>query len=585
MKVSEDLRPAVLLPGRLGRGCMCIGHIFCFVLSVLVSCKTANPVSETPIFSGTALREGTPILRGEGITGEILRLTETGVLPSMQRAIELIRSQGMTNTEFGKVMSAVYVFIVKRIYPDYSTNLPVPDLNQSHPYIRILRNAERGVYTAVPSNSTDYLEHTLPFLALFYAWKQELLLPALPDLEKARTLKPDSALAPYFSGMVYERAGRLEEAAQAYTRCEKISQDFYPASIGLARVMLLTGKNQEALRILEKLSEFHPENITIKRQFAVTLYETGEWRRAEPIIADFLRQNNRDYEFLLMQARILVETGRYLQAQASLDTYSAYETLSRMYMFLRARIQAENYNSPDRALGFLRTLLGFFPDDREAMLYATGLLLESLRAEDQAEGRGLLRRLLQNNDRSVPVLALGVQDAVNRENWREAQSLIQNLLTVRRSARDLFYAYQIERGLGNNSSALSFARELYERDSSKDEGISVYASALIDSGRPEEASRLIDSRLASISGGAEKSGYYYLRSRIDTDEETALQNLRSALYENPRNLNALIAMFEIYHRRKDERRAVYYLKQAIAIAPSNPRLKRYETQYSGLMGN
>jgi hypothetical protein len=42
-------------------------------------------------------------------------------------------------------------------------------------------------------------------------------------------------------------------------------------------------------------------------------------------------------------------------------------------------------------------------------------------------------------------------------------------------------------------------------------------------------------------------------------------------------------MFEVYHRRKDERRAVYYLKQALAIAPDNPRLKRYEREYARLL--
>jgi hypothetical protein len=43
-------------------------------------------------------------------------------------------------------------------------------------------------------------------------------------------------------------------------------------------------------------------------------------------------------------------------------------------------------------------------------------------------------------------------------------------------------------------------------------------------------------------------------------------------------------MFEIYHRRRDERRAVYYLKQALALAPGSPQLRRYETEYAGLLG-
>jgi len=64
-----------------------------------------------------------------------------------------------------------------------------------------------------------------------------------------------------------------------------------------------------------------------------------------------------------------------------------------------------------------------------------------------------------------------------------------------------------------------------------------------------------------------------------------MNDLRSSLFEDPRNLNALIAMFEIYHRRRDERRAVYYLKQALALAPDNPRLKRYETEYAAALGS
>jgi Tfp pilus assembly protein PilF len=61
-------------------------------------------------------------------------------------------------------------------------------------------------------------------------------------------------------------------------------------------------------------------------------------------------------------------------------------------------------------------------------------------------------------------------------------------------------------------------------------------------------------------------------------------DLRSSLFEDPRNLDALVAMLEIYSSRKDERRAVYYLKQALAIAPENPVLQRYREEYAAAMG-
>jgi cytochrome c-type biogenesis protein CcmH/NrfG len=94
---------------------------------------------------------------------------------------------------------------------------------------------------------------------------------------------------------------------------------------------------------------------------------------------------------------------------------------------------------------------------------------------------------------------------------------------------------------------------------------------------------MIESRLSSLPGGVLKSRYYYLRSRVRTNEESIMNDLRSSLFEDPRNLNALIAMFEIYHRRRDERRAVYYLTQALALAPDNPQLKRYEAEYAGAL--
>jgi Tfp pilus assembly protein PilF len=92
---------------------------------------------------------------------------------------------------------------------------------------------------------------------------------------------------------------------------------------------------------------------------------------------------------------------------------------------------------------------------------------------------------------------------------------------------------------------------------------------------------MIDGRLSSLQGGALKSRYYYLRSRTRPSEDQAMSDLRSSLFEDPRNLDALIAMFGVYHRRRDDRRAVYYLKQALAISPEDPRLKTYEEEYAG----
>jgi tetratricopeptide (TPR) repeat protein len=410
-----------------------------------------------------------------------------------------------------------------------------------------------------------------------------LLLPAIPSLEKARELRPNSVLAPFLLGVIFERNDRFAEAEAAFARAWELSAECYPAMLGRARVINRQGRRREAINILQDLVTRYPDSQSVNRQLAIFWYENGEWSRAEPAVAEILQRDSRDGEFILMRARILTEQGQYTQAQAPLDQYAAVNSNNRLYLLLRAKVQAEGYRNRDAALNYLRSLLRAAPDDEEASVFAATLLMESSRAADQAEGREILARLLARKNQSPVILGLGLQDAIRRESWNEAKNFLSPLLDGRRSNQDLLNAYTVERGMGNNARALGYARELYQRDPANDDSISAYISALIDTRSPEEAGRMIETRLAAVAGGPVKSRYYFLRSRIRTGEEAALNDLRSSLFEDPRNLNALIAMFEIYHRRREERRAVYYLKQALALAPENPRLKRYEAEYSGLV--
>jgi tetratricopeptide (TPR) repeat protein len=481
-------------------------------------------------------------------------------------------------------MITVIVQMLQKIYPDVQARYPPPDPPKTHAYTRLLRDADQGKYTPPAPDSTDYFEYVLPFFALLSATQDEVFLLAIPDIQKAKQINPDSVLAPYFLGIAYERSGRLMEAAAEYSLAYELSPDCYPAILSLTRIMNASGRREEALTLLSDLVIRYPDNIAIKREMALAYYHNRDWSRAEGAIAEILQRNSRDNEFILMQAHVLVEQGQFLQAQTPLDLYTAVNPNNRLYLFLRARIQAGGYRNRDAALNYLMSILKVDPEDDEVAVYTTRLLMGSPRKEDQSEGRELLQRLLKKEPLPLAVVSLEIEDAIRRGAWKEAESYLGRILKERRSPQDLLFAYQIERGLGNNSGALAYARELYEQDPAHEEGVIAYISALIDTGRKTEASQMIASRLGSIPGGALKSRYYYLRSRLGNNEELIMNDLRSSLFEEPRNLSALIAMFEIYHRRRDERRAVYYLKQALALAPENPRLQGYEQEYGALLG-
>ena len=553
-----------------------------FFLLIAISCKSAPP--SAPLDSGGDEVQAAPPPLPGGLPEEIRSLTETGVLSSMLQALELIRSRDISGVEFGRMMNGINTVLIKFVYPDSLARLPIVDLPQANNYSRIIREAENGNYVRPPENSVDFFEHILPFLAINEQTDPGILPSVLRDLTKAAELRPNSVLPHYFTGLIHERAGRYSQAEAAYGRAQNISEECYPALTGIARVRRLAGNTGEAAAILSDLIISYPDSMEIKRQLAVTYFEGGDWSRALSAVDEILRSEPRDGEFLLLRASTLIEQGQFAQANVSLDSYASINPNNRAYLFMRARVQAEGNRNRDSALNYLRSILRSSPNDEEALIYAVSLLMESPRASDQTEGRELLTRLSRIAGSSVAVLSLSLRDAVQRESWQEAQGFLNRILAGRRTVQDLTDGYYIERGLNNNSRALNYARELYDRDNSNNDYAAIYISALIDNARRDEASRLLESRINLSSGGPVKSRFYFLRSRIQPNEDNALGDLRSSLFEDPRNLDALIAMFEIYHNRREERRAVYYLRQALAIAPDHPRLRRYENEYASVLG-
>ena len=561
----------------------------CFVCTlflsalIIISCNSA-PVA-TPDFAVNVTPENgeTRPITG-GLAEEIRGLIETGRLPSLSQALDIIQNRNLSNIEFGRVMNGIISIIIRNVYRDSMIRLPSRDLPQTYNYSRIIREAERGIYISPGENSLDFFEYVLPFMIISDYSKAEILAKAIDDLIKARDLRPNSVLPSYYLGLIYENTNQYENAVISYRHTLDLYSEFYPALIGIARVLMHSGERAESAAMYSDLVIRYPDNLGIKRQLAVIYYEDHNWSRAGPAVDEILQHEPQNGEFLLMRAHILVEQGNFLQANTPLDAYASINPNDRFYLFLRARVQAEGSRNRDSALNYLRSIIRTHPDDEEALIFAVTLLKESQRSADQNEGRELLKHLQQISGSSIVVLSLSLQDAINSENWREAQGFLNRILAVRRTTADLIDAYRVEHGLGNNSRALTYARELYERDTSNNDYVIIYISALIDNNRRDEASSMLTNRLSASGSGPVISRYYYLRSRIQNNDEAALNDLRSCLFEDPRNLDAIIAMFEIYHRRREERRAVYYLRQAMAIAPDNPVVRRYEREYSSLLG-
>jgi thioredoxin-like negative regulator of GroEL len=550
----------------------------------LGACAGQAPPSETPL---PAAAPSVPSAEAKtaGIAEEIRGLVESGSPPELLRALDLIRSRDLGGTEYGRAMAAVAVTLFKKLYPEIPADLPTPDPPPGHAYTRLLKDAERGAYTPSAAGSTDFLEIVLPFLALLAETRPERFASALTDLDRAVALNGGSTLEPYFRGLATERRADFPAALAAYQTAASRSPDCYPAVVGAARLLTRAGQAPAAVKLLADLVVRYPDNQTVKRELARAYYAAGDWSHAGPAIAEILQRDSKDATFLLMRARVLVETGNFTQAQPLLDAVATVDAADRLYLLLRARVQAEGYRNPDSAITYLRSILRTNPDDMEAAAYAARLLLETGRPDDVAEGRSLVSRLVVSGGASLDIIELSLKDAISRQAWAEAEPLVRRLRAERDTVADLKYAYQVYSGLGDAAGALDAADELQIRQPDDAVAAAYYASSLIAAGRRDEAAAFIDGRLPLMAGGSAKSRFFYLRSLLKTDEEARLGDLRSSLFEDPRNLDALIAMLEFYRSRKDDRRAVYYLKQALALAPDLPLLATYKTEYAAQLAN
>ena len=70
---------------------------------------------------------------------------------------------------------------------------------------------------------------------------------------------------------------------------------------------------------------------------------------------------------------------------------------------------------------------------------------------------------------------------------------------------------------------------------------------------------------------------------MTSNESTMLSDLRSSLISNPRNSDALFRMYQIYFKRKDYRKAQYYLKQVVSLNPNDETYLRLNKELDQLV--
>jgi Flp pilus assembly protein TadD/peroxiredoxin len=167
---------------------------------------------------------------------------------------------GLISGEEGNYDEALDDFIhAARANPNYE--LAVQNMMRIYQFQNRPADAQKALEELVnlaPKNSNLHLGLAMTLVA------QNLLPPAIEQLQTAIQLKPDNTEALNNLGALYMRLGRDSEALTQFEQCRRFAPDFDRAYINTALIYKASGKPEKAVQLLREFLSRHPESSDVR---------------------------------------------------------------------------------------------------------------------------------------------------------------------------------------------------------------------------------------------------------------------------------------------------------------------------------
>lgn len=518
---------------------------------------------------------GTPLtvpsrdeLGKNAVDSAVVALLENATPSSLREAVSRVHADSRGMNDRNRVFLAVAGELMKILYPLETIDWQMPSIPEDDPWVQAIRSARMGVYDYNTGNA-DFLATVLPSLVLFISPTSRDFYPdANAALASASAKNPRSPLPALFRGLMAERGGDLSSAGEWYRSAWTLDSGCYPAGEGLVRVLLAANDGDTAWPVAKTMLDRYPDSLSMVKLCAESSIAAAEWDTADTYVLRVLKAEPSNSAYLLLRARILVERKDYLKANSLLDAYATVDRTNRDYLILKARVMTEWNKNLVSAIGIVEDADRRYPNDPDIMLVAADLSYQTGKPVNGIVAREYVRSILASDPANVGALSLLSNDFIRAESWAEALESTASLVSLDPSPSGLAIRLRALIGAGHFPEALPLSKQLYEAEPNSTDAVSWRLETLIGSGDASGALTLVETRLSDASP-ALKSRLFYYRASIESNADARLASLRSSLLADPRNADALFAMYDWYLARKDYRKAQYYLKQVIAIAPGN----------------
>lgn len=168
---------------------------------------------------------------------------------------------------------------------------------------------------------------------------------ALESYRAAEARVPGAVRLLYSQGEMLMRLGRLEEARLILERVAQVPPVFAKVNFYLATIALREGDPQRAQELLEIEVEQHPDNAIAWTQLAEAYYQTGQSERARQAIAESLEVGDEG-ELWFAAAQVFARHGDLRRAEEHLAQALRRDPGNREYLVFRARLMAAQTPRP-----------------------------------------------------------------------------------------------------------------------------------------------------------------------------------------------------------------------------------------------
>lgn len=498
--------------------------------------------------------------------------------PDTLRAVmNLLEESDAGKSEAGIEYKYIAAKIMSLVYPVAMGGRTIPEAPVGSIYPALFKAVESGRYPEIEQKDISFFSVlTAPVVVLYTDDKTAEIL-SMDNIEQAASMNEKSVLPVFLRGYLNERNGRYEDALADYTAVLDLDPSCYPAEIGMARAYIHTGRNEAAVEIMDMLTAQYPFSTEMLVTAARTRYLIKDYSGALAYSAEVLRMDPDNPEIQVLRALIFLKQENYQQAGRLIDVLDRMDYRVADFYFIKSEVEksGKDYLS---ALNTLEKGREAYPDNKE-LEEAYGAVLMLAGRKDEA--REILTGGNGTGNTGSDGLIVLIEDAIETEDWNAAVEYAQRLEAEDNSLRAGIAIWKAWYFQDDYENALTAAEKLYELYSAEADAVISYVRTLIKLSRRLQAERILNKHLPIENDPVKKSVMYYLQSLVSGSEDEKLQALRSALFEDLQNVEALVEISRLYTSMGDIRKAYRYIKQASALAPEDQAIK---DEMSGLEG-